>query len=99
MSAIESVLVENRVFPPSDATVKAARISGMAASEAMCQEAERDFTQALKKNPRCAQAYFFQGQMHKLLGDGKKALAMFQKTLDLQADHVDAQREIRYLKK
>lgn len=29
-SAIESVLVENRVFPPSDAIVKAARVSGMA---------------------------------------------------------------------
>ena len=29
MSTIESVLVENRVFPPSEATVKAARISGM----------------------------------------------------------------------
>ncbi|GAB3650311.1 acetate--CoA ligase [Ramlibacter alkalitolerans] len=43
MSAIESTLVENRVFPPSDATVKAARISGMAAYEALCQEAERDF--------------------------------------------------------
>src|SRR5205814_3452487 len=43
MSAIESVLVENRVFPPSEATVKAARISGMAAYNALCQEAERDF--------------------------------------------------------
>ncbi|MDE2605342.1 MAG: acetate--CoA ligase [Burkholderiales bacterium] len=43
MSAIESVLVENRVFPPSEATVKAARISGMAAYQALCQEAERDF--------------------------------------------------------
>src|SRR4029079_6348374 len=43
MSAIESVLVENRVFPPSDAVVKAARISGMAAYEALCKEAERDF--------------------------------------------------------
>src|SRR3954468_196 len=43
MSAIESVLVENRVFPPSDATIQAARISGMAAYEALCREADRDF--------------------------------------------------------
>src|SRR3954470_15026513 len=43
MSAIESVLVENRVFPPSAATVKAARISGMPAYEALCKEAETDF--------------------------------------------------------
>ncbi len=43
MSAIQSVLIENRVFPPSEATVKAARISGMAAYQALCDEAERDF--------------------------------------------------------
>lgn len=43
MSAIESVLVENRVFPPKEATVQAARISGMPAYEALCREAERDF--------------------------------------------------------
>ncbi|MFZ9375127.1 MAG: acetate--CoA ligase [Burkholderiaceae bacterium] len=43
MSAIESVLVENRVFPPSEATVKAARVSGMAGYEALCAEAAKDF--------------------------------------------------------
>ena len=43
MSVIESVLVENRVFTPSPATVKAARISGMAAYDALCAEANRDF--------------------------------------------------------
>ncbi len=42
-SAIESILVENRVFPPSDAIVKASRISGMPAYEAMCQSASDDF--------------------------------------------------------
>jgi acetyl-CoA synthetase len=40
---IESVLVENRVFPPSAAVVQQARISGMAAYDALCAEAERDF--------------------------------------------------------
>jgi len=43
MSAIESVLVENRVFPPADAVVKAARISGMPAYDALCAEADKDF--------------------------------------------------------
>ncbi|MDR1969388.1 MAG: AMP-binding protein, partial [Burkholderiaceae bacterium] len=43
MSAIESVLVENRVFPPGEAMVKAARISGMAAYESLCDQAQRDF--------------------------------------------------------
>ena len=42
-SAIQSTLVENRVFPPSDAIVKAARISGMDAYNALCSEAEKDF--------------------------------------------------------
>ena len=42
-TAIESMLVENRVFPPSDATVKAARISGMEGYNALCAEAEQDF--------------------------------------------------------
>jgi acetyl-CoA synthetase len=43
MSNIESVLIENRVFPPTEATVKRARISGMAAYDALCEEANRDF--------------------------------------------------------
>ena len=42
-SNIESMLVENRVFPPAPATVKAARISGMPAYNALCAEAESDF--------------------------------------------------------
>ena len=43
MSTIESVLVENRVFPPPPDAVKAARISGMEAYNALCDEASRDF--------------------------------------------------------
>ena len=42
-SNIESMLVENRVFPPTPATVQAARISGMDAYNALCLEAEKDF--------------------------------------------------------
>src|SRR5215210_4120197 len=41
--AIESVLSETRVFPPSEAFVKQANVSGMAAYEALCREAEKDF--------------------------------------------------------
>jgi len=43
MSNIESVLVENRVFPPSEKAVKSARISGMEAYNALCDEANKDF--------------------------------------------------------
>ena len=42
-NSIQSTLVENRVFPPSDATVKAARISGMEEYHALCAEAASDF--------------------------------------------------------
>ncbi|MFZ9297357.1 MAG: acetate--CoA ligase [Hylemonella sp.] len=42
-SAIQSVLVENRVFNPTAAVVKAARVSGMAQYQAMCDTFERDF--------------------------------------------------------
>ena len=42
-AAIESVLNETRVFPPSPDFVKQANVSGMAAYQALCDEAERDF--------------------------------------------------------
>ena len=42
-SNIESLLVEDRIFPPSAAFTKAARISGMDAYNAMCADAENDF--------------------------------------------------------
>jgi acetyl-CoA synthetase len=41
--AIESVMHENRVFPPSAEVVKRATISGMAAYEALCKEADQDY--------------------------------------------------------
>ena len=42
-SNIESTLVENRVFVPTEAIQKAARISGMDAYHALCAQAEQDF--------------------------------------------------------
>jgi acetyl-CoA synthetase len=43
MSTIESVLQENRVFPPTPEFVKQANVSGMEAYRQLCAEAERDF--------------------------------------------------------
>ena len=51
-STIESVLQETRVFPPPPALVKQANISGMAAYEAMCKEAETDFEGFWAKHAR-----------------------------------------------
>ena len=42
-TAIESVLVENRIFPPTAAASNGARISSMAQYDAMCKEAADDF--------------------------------------------------------
>ncbi len=42
-SSIESVLQENRVFNPPEEAVKRATISGMAAYDALCKEAEQDY--------------------------------------------------------
>jgi acetyl-CoA synthetase len=43
MSTIESVLQEHRVFPPPADFVGQANVSGMAAYQALCTEAERDY--------------------------------------------------------
>ncbi len=43
MNTINSVMQETRVFLPSDETVARATISGKAAYEALCQEAETDY--------------------------------------------------------
>jgi acetyl-CoA synthetase len=42
-STIESVSQESRVFPPSADTIKKATVSGMAAYEALCKEADQDY--------------------------------------------------------
>ncbi|WP_295531481.1 acetate--CoA ligase [uncultured Pseudacidovorax sp.] len=42
-STIQSVLVENRVFEPSAQAQQGARVSGMAAYQALCDEAAKDF--------------------------------------------------------
>ena len=43
MANIESVLNENRLFPPSEAFKKNATVSGIAAHQALCKEAEQDY--------------------------------------------------------
>jgi acetyl-CoA synthetase len=53
MSAqIESVLTETRVFKPSEGTVKSAAISGMAQYNAMCADAESNYSEYWAKLAR-----------------------------------------------
>jgi acetyl-CoA synthetase len=44
MSNIQSTMHENRVFHPSEAFVAQANVSGMAAYQALCQEALQDYS-------------------------------------------------------
>ena len=44
MSNIQSVMHENRIFNPSDEFAAQANVSGMKAYQALCQEAEEDYT-------------------------------------------------------
>ncbi len=52
MNEIESVLVENRVFPPTPSQAAHARIQGMAGYEALCAEAQRDLPEFWAKRAR-----------------------------------------------
>jgi tetratricopeptide (TPR) repeat protein len=58
-------------------------------------EAMRDLNQSLKLNERCAPAHYFMGQLHKLTGDAAAALKHFKRCVNIDPQHVDAQREIR----
>jgi curved DNA-binding protein CbpA len=61
-------------------------------------EALKDIAICQKKNPRVANAMYFQGVIAKSTGDMVVAKRLFQKTLELQPDHLDAQRELRLMK-
>ena len=52
MAAIESILTETRVFPPADAFVKQANVSGMEAYRALSREAEADYAGFWAKQAR-----------------------------------------------
>ena len=60
-------------------------------------EAMKDISVCLQKNERCAPVHYFQGQMAKLTGDTAAALRHFTRAVELQPNHVDAQRELRLL--
>ena len=56
-----------------------------------------DIQKCLEKSPRCAEAYFYKGQIEKICGDKEAARASYQKALELQPGHLEAQRELRWL--
>jgi len=52
MANIESILTENRVFPPSEDFKKKATVSGIEAHQALCKEAEQDYAGFWAKRAR-----------------------------------------------
>ncbi|MFY0573107.1 J domain-containing protein [Cystobacter fuscus] len=58
-------------------------------------EAYKDIQLCLKKNDKVAAGHYFLGVIAKLCGDMSGALKHFQKTVELQPNHIEAQRELR----
>lgn len=72
-----------------------ARFFTVADKKAAQPEAFREIQNAIRRNERCAPAHYFLGVIAKLTGDATGALKHFKRTVELQPDHIDAQREIR----
>jgi curved DNA-binding protein CbpA len=62
------------------------------------QESLKDINGCLKKNPKCANAYFFTGMMAKLTGDLQTAKTNFKKCAELDPKNIDCARELRSMK-
>ncbi len=56
-----------------------------------------DCRKAIKMVDRCLPAHLFLGQMSKVIGDLKQAKKCFQKVLELDEKHIEAQRELRLM--
>jgi tetratricopeptide (TPR) repeat protein len=72
-----------------------ARFCASPDKKAIQPESFKELQAAIKKNERCVPAYYFLGVIARTLGDSTGALKHFRKTVELQPDHIDAQREIR----
>ncbi len=53
--------------------------------------------QALKTTPRCAQAHYLAGQIHKITGDVAAAQKSFEAAVGIDPQHRDAQSELRVM--
>jgi len=61
-------------------------------------EATKDLNVCLKRNDKVSALWYFQGHIAKLLGDNAAAKKHFQRCVQLNPEHIDAQRELRMLK-
>ena len=76
MSAIESVLQERRIFPPSAKAMAGAAISGMDAYKALTSEAERDYNEGRSTQIPLNPVVRIKGRFSRRLRDGKQELVL-----------------------
>ncbi|MDP2270304.1 MAG: DnaJ domain-containing protein [Archangium sp.] len=67
--------------------------------KAVLTEVMRDLNLCVAKNPNVAATYFFLGFVAQKNGDEKTAMINFKKCVALDPKHIDAQRELRSIKK
>src|SRR5712671_777594 len=63
------------------------------------EDCASEIKKALKLVDRCLPAHLFLGHMQKVVGNVKAAASSFQRVLDLDEKHVEAQRELRLMGK
>jgi tetratricopeptide (TPR) repeat protein len=61
------------------------------------EETSADCKKAIKMIDKCVPAHLFLGHMAKVVGDMKLAKKCYQKVLELEPKHVEAQRELRLM--
>ena len=67
--------------------------------KAVYEEAAGDCKKALKMIEKCVPAHLFLGHMAKVLGEMKLAQQCYQRVLQLDPNHIEAQRELRLMGK
>jgi tetratricopeptide (TPR) repeat protein len=67
--------------------------------KAVYEEAAGDCKKALKMIEKCTPAHLFLGHMAKVLGEMKLAQQCYQRVLQLDPNHIEAQRELRLMGK
>ncbi len=72
-----------------------ARFLAAADKKAAKDAALKEIDKGCSMSPRCAMGPFFKGQIYKLLGDAATAQKLFKETLELDRNHLEAQREVR----
>ena len=60
-------------------------------------EVQKDLFLAIKKNERCAPAYYFLGEVARMCGDKKGAMSHYQRAMELRPHYIEAQRQLRFL--